>query len=170
MLPRPHVRHQMSQEEKNVQPVCDSNPGPLAYRASALPTELTGPLTHYNSTCVQVHTVTYTPCELEIPVPEFQDSSAKEAHKYTLRAPLDWPSNAAMVPRVCAKCHRERKCAVSPGLEHGTPRLQGECCPDWAKRAAYTLFLQLRTRPDHDIYPCKLEIHPRTSGLQGPRL
>ena len=88
MVPRSHVGRQMSQGEKNVQPVRDSNPGPLAYRASALPTELTGPLTHHLSNCVQVQTVTYTPANWKF-VPEFQDSSAKDAHKYTLRAPLD---------------------------------------------------------------------------------
>ena len=35
------------QGEKNVQSDWDSNPGPLAYRASALQTELSGCLTHY---------------------------------------------------------------------------------------------------------------------------
>ena len=37
----------MSQGEKNVQSDWDSNPGPLAYRASALPTEQSGCLAHY---------------------------------------------------------------------------------------------------------------------------
>ena len=37
----------MSQGEKNVQSDRDSNPGHIAYRASALPTELSGCLTHY---------------------------------------------------------------------------------------------------------------------------
>ena len=35
-----------------------SNPGPLAFRASTLPTELTGPLTCNLSNCVQVQTAT----------------------------------------------------------------------------------------------------------------
>ena len=37
----------MSQGEKNVQSDRGSNPGPLAYRVSALPIELSGCLTHY---------------------------------------------------------------------------------------------------------------------------
>ena len=36
----------MLQGKKNVQPDRGSNPGPLAYKASALPTELSRPHTH----------------------------------------------------------------------------------------------------------------------------
>ncbi|KAH3797925.1 hypothetical protein DPMN_151515 [Dreissena polymorpha] len=39
----PHVGRHCRRVVKSVQPVRDSNPGHLAYRANALPTELTGP-------------------------------------------------------------------------------------------------------------------------------
>ncbi|KAH3748610.1 hypothetical protein DPMN_183056 [Dreissena polymorpha] len=41
--PRPPVGHHCCRVVKSLQPVQDSNLGHLAYRASALPTELTGP-------------------------------------------------------------------------------------------------------------------------------
>ena len=51
----------MSQGEKNVQSDLGSNLGPLAYRASALSTELSSCLTHYLPYGDEVCTVTYTP-------------------------------------------------------------------------------------------------------------
>ena len=42
-----------------MQPDRGSNPGPLAYRAIALPTELSGPLTYYLTYYSKVRPVTF---------------------------------------------------------------------------------------------------------------
>jgi hypothetical protein len=56
----------MSQGEKSMQPVSGSNPGPFAYRANALPTELTGLLLYHLTSAYESGTVTYSPHEVEI--------------------------------------------------------------------------------------------------------
>ena len=49
----------MSQGEKNMQSDQGSNPGHIAYKGSAVPTELSDCLTHYLPNDDQVRTVTY---------------------------------------------------------------------------------------------------------------
>ena len=77
----------MSQGEKNVQPDRGSNPGPPAYKASALPTELPGPLTHLLTNCIGIGTVTYSPAKLEF-VPEL--SGHREQGEHDLDEPTGW--------------------------------------------------------------------------------
>ncbi|KAH3739457.1 hypothetical protein DPMN_046109 [Dreissena polymorpha] len=69
----------MSQGEKIVRPIQDSNPGHLAYRASALPTELTGPPHNFSPYVTQFRTcpgfesrtgrTIFSPCDILVPEP-----------------------------------------------------------------------------------------------------
>ncbi|KAH3770906.1 hypothetical protein DPMN_172204 [Dreissena polymorpha] len=61
--------------EKSVQPVRDSNPGHLAYRANALPTELTGPPHIFPPIPFKFGTVTFSPAKLEF-VLEFETENS----------------------------------------------------------------------------------------------
>ena len=50
------------------------------------------------------------------------------------------------------------KCAVRPGLEPGTHRLQGKCSTNWAIRLPNILSPQWWLNPNRDIHPHKYEI------------
>ena len=57
------------------------------------------------------------------------------------------------------------KCAVKPRHEPRTPRLQGECCTDWAIQLPDTLSPQWWISLNCDIHPHKFEIHPQISEI-----
>ncbi|KAH3893676.1 hypothetical protein DPMN_017826 [Dreissena polymorpha] len=60
---------------KSVPPVRDSNPGHLACRANALPTELTGPPHVFPPTPLKFCTLTFSPAKLEF-VLEFKTENS----------------------------------------------------------------------------------------------